>query len=388
MMIYDIIIVGAGPAGLMAARHLSKANMNFLVIDSKKEIGKPLRCGEGIREKEFLEFFKHKNYSFIENLVTEHEVIYKKFIRRFKENFFQLNRTKFEKWLAKNLGKKLKLGTACKDIKIKKNNAEVITSKGIFKTRMVILANGCNFELQKKFGLVRKRPNIVVGYGGIYRINKINPNKFYYFFDDRYLGYLWIFPKSNNLANIGFGAANVKNPGKVLRELLGKFGIKGKQLVQYVGIIPCLGPINKTYYDRLLVCGTAAGHVYAGTGEGIYYALKSGQIAAQTATKAVEKNRFDTSFLKRYEKEWKKTFGKQMKAGIIFADLLYLGFKFKRLKELFKQPTEKELRAMIIKGEIPFRARIAWYTARLFNLKNKEKIPSVLKIIARKIISS
>ncbi len=50
---YDIIIIGAGPAGLMAARELKKQNIKFLIIDSKKEIGLPLRCGEGIREKEF-----------------------------------------------------------------------------------------------------------------------------------------------------------------------------------------------------------------------------------------------------------------------------------------------------------------------------------------------
>ncbi|MBW2966532.1 NAD(P)-binding domain-containing protein, partial [Candidatus Woesearchaeota archaeon] len=63
-MHYNIIIIGAGPAGLIAARELKKAKINFLIIDSKKEIGLPLKCGEGIREKEFIDFFQHKNYPF------------------------------------------------------------------------------------------------------------------------------------------------------------------------------------------------------------------------------------------------------------------------------------------------------------------------------------
>ncbi len=65
---YDIVIIGAGPAGLMAARELPKS-FSFLVIDSKKKVGLPLRCGEGVREKGFLKFFKHKNYSFVKNTV-------------------------------------------------------------------------------------------------------------------------------------------------------------------------------------------------------------------------------------------------------------------------------------------------------------------------------
>lgn len=48
------------------------------------------------------------------------------------------------------------------------------------------------------------------------------------------------------------------------------------------------GPIYRTYSDRLLICGDAAGQVFAGIGEGIYFSLKAGQIAGQTATKAIE----------------------------------------------------------------------------------------------------
>ena len=64
---YDIVIIGAGPAGLMAARSLPK-NFSFLVIDSKDKIGLPLKCGEGIREDKFIRIFHHKNYSLVTNI--------------------------------------------------------------------------------------------------------------------------------------------------------------------------------------------------------------------------------------------------------------------------------------------------------------------------------
>jgi digeranylgeranylglycerophospholipid reductase len=46
MKTYDVIIIGAGPAGVMAARELEKNNVNYLVMEAKAKIGIPLRCGE------------------------------------------------------------------------------------------------------------------------------------------------------------------------------------------------------------------------------------------------------------------------------------------------------------------------------------------------------
>ncbi len=69
---YDVIIIGAGPAGLMAGIDLQKAGVNYLIIDGKSALGTPMRCGEGLREKEFIEFFSHTNYPFVKNIVESH----------------------------------------------------------------------------------------------------------------------------------------------------------------------------------------------------------------------------------------------------------------------------------------------------------------------------
>lgn len=361
---YDIAIVGAGPAGLMAARKLPKT-LSFIVIDKKSKIGFPLKCGEGIREKEFLRLFSHKNYPFVRNTVHEHEVIYKKTRRSFKADYLQLDRPKFEQWLSYPIKNKIKLNTGCINITINRDFAEILTNKGTIKSKLVILACGSNFNIQRKYNLVKKDPKLFICYGGIYKNHALDPKKFYAYFDDNYMGYLWVFPKDKYTANIGFGTTskgvNVKN---TFNKLLKNICPKAKKISDYGGIVPCSGPIEKTYNNRLIVCGDSAGFVYAGTGEGIYFALESGRIAADIAKKAVNENKFSSEFLSIYEKSWKKSFGNIMKAGIVFYDLQYLAFRHKKTKELFAKPTNKELK-MMLNGKIPLRANILWHSYRI-----------------------
>lgn len=370
---HDVVIVGAGPAGLMAARNLPDT-FSFLVIDSKNKIGLPLKCGEGVREKEFLGFFKSKDYSFVRNTVSSHKILYENLERIVRVNFLELDRPGFEQFLAKPIMKRIKLNTNCRDIKIKNDCAEIITNRGIIKARLVILANGANYQLQKKLGMVKEEPELVVGYGGIYKIHNINENAFYYFFERGKYGYLWIFPKSKGLANIGFGSFKDKNPKETLSRLLKRYNIDAKQISEYAGIVSVSGPINKTYSDRILACGTAAGFVYAGTGEGIQFALESGRIAGKVATQAVSYNNFSRNFLKRYELMWKKAFGDSMHAGIIFRDLLYLVVRRDVVKKMFKIPTEKELKLMVLEGKVPLKAKIVWRIARLFVRRPNVKV--------------
>lgn len=367
---YDVVIVGAGPAGLMAARNLPNT-FSFIVIDLKKEIGLPLKCGEGIREKVFMDLFGSKDYDFVRNAVHEHEVRYKDIKRVFQADYLQLDRPKFEKWLAEPIRDNIKLKTKCEDIIIKNDSAEILTNKGKIRTKLVILAFGCNFGIQRKYELIKNEPIFFVCYGGIYKDHKLDPNKFYAYFDNKYLGYLWIFPKTKNVANVGFGSiAKEINVKEALKNLLKRINPRIKKISDYSGIVPCSGPIDKTYHDRLLVCGDSAGMVYAGTGEGIYFALESGKIAAEVSTLAVKKQRFDKEFLKDYEVRWKKSFGKLMKAGIVFRDLQYFAFKKKIIKELFTKPSSKEIKMMVSNGKVPFRAKILWYLCRFF-----KKIP-------------
>ncbi|MBW2996412.1 NAD(P)/FAD-dependent oxidoreductase [Candidatus Woesearchaeota archaeon] len=358
----DVVIIGAGPAGLMAARTLAKTNIKFIVIDQKKQIGLPLKCGEGIRKDGFLELFKTTNYPFVKNRTNKFEIWAGKTKQILDIDYLILDRPKFEKWLAFPTKNKIKLNTTCRDITKKQDCLEIITNKGTIKANLAILANGCNYKIQKKFNLIKSPPVTIPCYGGIFTNHNLNPKTLYFFFNDNDPTALWIFPKNKNKANIGIGIfpSNRKTTIKMaFKQAIKKHAPKSKGKPSYAGIFPTTGQIKQTYAERLLVCGNAAGQVYAGAGEGIYFALKSGQLAAKTATKAIKKRNFKAPFLKQYEKAWKKSFGNQLKASLVFTSILLFGFQHKNLEKLFKLPKEKELINLFMHGKIPIKARLA-----------------------------
>ena len=93
------------------------------------------------------------------------------------------------------------------------------------------------------------------------------------------------------------------------------FNIKGKVkwIEKRAGSIP-IGP-TKTYFDRVLLIGDAAGMCKPWSGGGVIYSLTAAEIAAWTIKQAKDANDFSEKFLKKYEKGWKKSFGRQIKAG-------------------------------------------------------------------------
>jgi len=138
-------------------------------------------------------------------------------------------------------------------------------------------------------------------------------------------GYGWVFPKKEHL-NIGIvkyrlaashpkGKMNLKEvyknyinilkESKIIPDDLKMGQVKG-------GALPIF-PLEKTYSDRVILCGDAGGFINPVSGEGIYYAMSSGEIAAGVITEALEAGETDERFLSMYQKNWKNDFGKDIK---------------------------------------------------------------------------
>jgi digeranylgeranylglycerophospholipid reductase len=377
-MNYDVVIVGAGPAGLMAARAVNN-KLNYLLIDSKKEIGEPLRCAEGLREKTLKKLFGSSDFDFCENKVKKSKIICGNVERTIVSDFVELDRVKFEKWLAEPL-KNIQLETKCEDVIVKKDYAIVKTNKGDIKSNLVILCHGTDYTIQKKYGMIKEDVTLAIGIGGLYKNYDKDKDQFYFYFDNDYLGGFWVFPKYEDKANIGYLCYEKDtNLKESFNHLIKRFGYEKAELIKsYGGILPVTGPIHKTYSDRIIVCGNAAGHVHAGTGEGIPFALEGGKIAGEIALEAKEKNNYLSDLLKNYEKRWKKYFGDQLEAGIYFSYLIAAGYKYDAYDKLFAVPTDKEIKEFILDGIIPKRAKLAIKLMKIF-FKNKIKQRDVKK---------
>jgi len=299
----DVLIIGAGPAGLSAGLELVRKGIKVLIIDKKKIIGKPLKCGELTRSFIF-EILDIKNSE--------------KFIRRkyyLPPTDVVINRFEFENFLAEEIKKKGgKIVTQTVADEFLRRGKEVIIgvlNKGnryYIKTKILILSEGVEAYLSRKipFDVFLRPKDFASCYGGIVDNIKVpNPNRIYIIRDRRlYPGYFWVFPHSYNSANIGLGVLGTdgKSAKKLFKTLVSEIEWlkQGKIQEEIVGCISVSKPVEKPYADNVLLTGGAARFVNSVSGEGIYQAIFSGKKAAEVAYTALMEKEYSENLLKAY----------------------------------------------------------------------------------------
>ncbi len=140
-------------------------------------------------------------------------------------------------------------------------------------------------------------------------------------------GYVWVFPKGKDVANVGIGIlASLSEAGKA-KQYLDKFIAgqpalkKGETLRILTGADPVAEPIQSVT-DNVMLVGDAARQVDPITGGGLMHAIEAGRYAGETIGKAVEKQRFDTEMLSEYETRWKDAFGKKLHRNYVAKEIM------------------------------------------------------------------
>ena len=263
------------------------------------------------------------------------------------------------------------LNTKLVDIKEKTNLLEIVTTNETFETNLAILAHGTNYAIPKKFGLINSEVELVPCIGGLFENTTLNRDTAYFYYDEDMYIASWVFPKYNNIFNAGAGVI-LKNKttaglnlAEAFKESMNKFGIALEGEIDSGGRYVTSGPIGQTYSDRLLVCGDSAGHAFAGMGEGIYFSLKAGQLAGQTTIKAIKNDAFKCDFLKDYEINWKKSFGRQMRAGVIFTTILFFLMRHHLGQGTIKIIKPNEIRDIWFNGKVSLRLKIFFLFLKL-----------------------
>jgi digeranylgeranylglycerophospholipid reductase len=196
--------------------------------------------------------------------------------------------------------------------------------------------------LRRKEGLPAKWPESDIGLavmeeyevGEDFIIDKFGDEHTSYFHlkPNNLYGYAWTFSKENAL-NIGFGAfwnemkkIDIMKQFSTYLTFLKKKGLvpdKIKQKKPKGAPIPLRGCIKTSYSDGMLIIGDAAGFVSPIGGDGIYYGMCSGKIAANIVEYAVEHDAFGKETLSRYQREWQKQWGEDLKVLCYFADKMF-----------------------------------------------------------------
>jgi len=287
---YDVIVVGAGPAGSTAARILSDKGLKILQL--YRDVGKK-DCA-GILTSKYV-----KRYD-IDDSYVEREldgIIIQNPHHELRLEFrgdYSIDRGKFDQRLF-GLVDSEQRKEEVKDIAVEKDSVLVKTDKGSYRAGTVIAADGADSVIAKKLNLCNKRL-ADCAQGTI----ECKENYFRIFLNYVKDGYGWIVPKGDHCL-VGIGSASQQ---PALAEFAAGMGMKVSK-ISY-SKIPFHGPIKKTYSDRVLIAGDAAGLTTPYEGEGIYYSCRSAELAAETILKS--------KGVSSYQGRWKREFGLKFSA--------------------------------------------------------------------------
>lgn len=313
---FDVIVVGAGPVGLYTAKLCEDLGYNVIVLEEHGKVGEPLKCS-GLISRNIEKFFPGvMEWGVVDNEVdsaTIHsprsELVLKK-----KNAAYVINRPKFDKKLEESVSSKILLNCKARSVAVRKDHVKVSTDRGTFEGEIVAGCDGTNSVVAK--GLCVRPKGMIKGLIGIVNEKGCSENVDLYFDKEKLRdGFFWRIPRGRKL-EYGMLGKDAK-----FSDLECFFGIKRYE--RSAGIIP-VGSVKKSYFDRVLLIGDAAGQVKPWSGGGVIYGLTSARIASSVIEKAFEINDFGESVLREYESRWRERIGKQIGFGVFLRKLLKL----------------------------------------------------------------
>jgi digeranylgeranylglycerophospholipid reductase len=380
---HDVIVIGGGPAGSSFARAAAGNGLDVLVIDKRKELGVPVRCGEGLGQAEIIRQGLDLPRSCYSTEIVGAKVIApngKSIVWKGSQTSgWVLERKVFDKWLcelAVDKGAKISSYTRAvgivrdgkgrpQGVKVSHGGREpydisaplIVSAEGMesmmaremgFKTVHSLYDVDTCYEYEMK---PYEHENLLEIYFG----NKIAPR-----------GYAWIFPKSDRKANVGIGIGGLAENGSKLggvtgadpKTLLDTF-VKGNDklkgastLLDFGGVISVGLPIREFVKDNCMVIGTAAKQVDPIHGGGIGLAMEAGLLAADTAVKAHAKKDFSRDTLFEYEKRWRSVTGPTLENRMKLRKVIEK-VSDDDLNHIFNTLTEKDLNDVMMNNFAP-----------------------------------
>ncbi len=326
---YDVIVIGAGPAGSTAAKFAAE-KADVLVVDKHREIGSPKRCGEGLGLKAFEKFEIPLDKRFVNKEMCG-AVVYAPNGSKVEIEYdgiygYIIERKIFDKFLATEASRQGAKVLADTEASLLKENGRIIgvrithqRKEKEIKAKIIVAADGVDSQIARQAGIDTTINLADIGSCFEYEMSGIeieNPEMIHMFMGNKLApkGYVWIFPKDDDRANIGIGISGTEK--RTAKYYLDRFiksrpGLeKGSIIEVNVGCVPVGDFLRELVRDNLMVVGDAARQVNPIHGGGICEAMLAGKLAGIKAGKAI--NSGNLEMLKEYETEWFSTEGKKL----------------------------------------------------------------------------
>jgi len=367
---YDVVVVGAGPAGSIAAKTAAEKGLDVLLIEKRQEIGTPVRCAEGVSKESIAKFVEiDKKWIAAEVKGAKiyspdgTEIIMSEEMAG-DEVGYVLERKIFDRHLARlaaKSGADVIVKTAATGLKrIKEKGTVEISLRRMgeeysVEAKIVIGADGVESRVGKWAGIDTTLKLSEIESCVQYLMTGINfdPDYTYFWLGNEIApgGYIWLFPKGNGAANVGIGvlpSMAKKSPREYLNAFVNEHFPDGEIVEVVAGGVPVSGPIETAVADNVMLAGDAARHVDPITGGGIANAMKAGFFAGSVAAEAVEKKDYSKKTLAKYDELWKNDFGKILHRNKILQQKL-IKMDDKTLNKLARSIAGYNLKEMSVK---------------------------------------
>jgi len=320
---YDVIVIGAGPCGSVAAKETACHNLKTLLIDKKKHIGRPVHC-TGLLSKKTVETLKISQNS----LLNEIKGAYIHFpngkritIATEEIKAYVVDREALDKELlseAKKIGVDVKLETEAVNISQNTIEVEHKSKKSQLKADVFIGAYGSRYSSNNTLTAFPPPKKILYGLQTIARYTPIGRNFVELFFGSTYSDcfFAWAVPMNEKDSRVGLACSKAVLAKQGFQNLLERLKCNCHEN-PIAGIIP-IGPPKITAKGNMLICGDAAGQAKPTSGGGIYTGTLCAKIAAQTTVRYLN----GKGILTEYEKNWRKEIGKEFKIGMFAHEIL------------------------------------------------------------------
>lgn len=327
------MVIGGGPAGLMASRFAAKQGVEVLLLEAKDVFGlKP--CGEGVSSACFRTAELSPSSDVVLEEVRGFEVYAPDETKRVRlvsegevQGYIIDKRAFLGKMaeVAEDSGVEVLTSTRVEDVEV--SSSEVIARASGKEGKLVVrakLAMGCdgyasivarkffdrsNYELipcvQYRMRNVKlPHDDILMFYVG----NNVAPG-----------GYAWVFPRGEKVANVGLGARWRGSAIDYLKAFVRRHRemFEGAEVVEFgAAAVPVGGMLKSIVADRLMLCGDSAGQVIPLTGGGIHSSIAAGRICGEVAGRAVARGDVSAQALREYPDRYEEPWGSRIKRSL------------------------------------------------------------------------
>jgi geranylgeranyl reductase family protein len=378
--IYDVVVIGAGPAGSICAYLTAKSGLSTLLLEEHEQAGLFVNCTGIIGAEAFRRLDLPR-----EPILSELRSIsfYSPSGRSFRYNpveplAFVVSRLQFDQALANlaaSQGAEIRYGVHARLIRVDPHWVELKKNEEDeepIRAQAAVIATGFGSNLPLQVGLIGPKA-IVYGAQAEVEMEGLRDVEIYLGRAVAPDAFAWVVPLGPGVARLGLTTS--REAPRYFEGLLRHPAIRERLRTREPKML--LSPIpteliDSSVTDRVLVVGEAAGQVKTTTQGGIYYGMLCAAMAAETIEKAAGRRDFSARRLRSYDRAWRQAIGDELKAGL-------------SLRELFARLNDSQIDALV---ELGVRDDIIALVKKLAQFDwHRELIWSSLKLPALKEVA-